>query len=60
MHKTESISLRVSVTVKTAVERGARSEQKTVASFVSQVLVEGLVAKGFLRERIDPNSNGTS
>jgi hypothetical protein len=49
--KTESISLRVSADIKKAVERGALSKQQTVAGFVEQVLIQGLLAMGYLRER---------
>jgi hypothetical protein len=58
MSKPESISLRVSADVKKAVEKGAQSKQQTVASFVEQVLVQGLVAMGYLRERTNPAQTG--
>jgi len=48
MSKPESISLRVSSEVKKAVERGARSQQETVAGFVERVLIEALLAMGYL------------
>jgi hypothetical protein len=60
MSKPESISLRVSTEVKKAVERGARSQQQTVASFVEQVLVHGLVGMGYLREVANPQLSETT
>ena len=57
MSKIESISLRVSTDVKKAVERGARSEQQTVAGFVERVLVDRLVELGYLREPTHPSSS---
>jgi hypothetical protein len=58
--KPESISLRVSTEVKKAVERGARSQQQTVAGFVERVLVESLVGMGYLREAAHPQLSENS
>jgi uncharacterized protein (DUF1778 family) len=49
MHKTESISLRVTEDVKKTVEHAARSKQLTTAAFVERVLIEGLRQQGYLR-----------
>jgi hypothetical protein len=49
MQKSESISLRVTEDVKKAVERAARSEQLTTATFVERVLIDGLQQRGYLR-----------
>jgi hypothetical protein len=54
MHKTESISLRVTEDVKKTVERAARSKQLTTAAFVERVLIEGLRQQGYLRPTASP------
>jgi hypothetical protein len=50
MHKTESISLRVTEEVKKAVERAARCEQLTTAGLVERLLIEGLRQRGLLQQ----------
>ena len=50
MHKTESISLRVTEEVKKAVERAARCQQLTTAGLVERVLIEGLRQRGYLQQ----------
>jgi hypothetical protein len=53
MTKSESISLRVTPSVKQAVEKAARSQQQTTAALVEIVIVEWLNKEGFLRQEPD-------
>lgn len=50
MTKSESIAVRVTPTVKKAVEKAARAQQQTIAGFIEDILVNHLGKEGYLRE----------
>lgn len=48
MARTASIGIRVEPAVKEALEAAARSDRRTVASYIEMLIVADLEAKGFL------------
>jgi hypothetical protein len=51
MAKTAAISIRVSDAIKTAVEKAAADEERSVAWYVEKVLADHLKAKGYLTDQ---------
>ncbi|MER8861877.1 hypothetical protein NKI09_30195 [Mesorhizobium sp. M0757] len=48
MARTAPLGLRIEPVVKEALERAAKSDRRTVASYVEIILIADLEAKGFL------------
>ncbi len=50
MKRTAPLGLRIKPAVKEALERAAKADRRTVASYVEILLIADLEAKGFLAE----------
>lgn len=50
MAKTETIGLRLEPGAKMALDKAAKDDRRTIASFVEKLIVEHLVETGYLKE----------
>lgn len=56
--RTASIGIRVQPEIKTAAEKAAQADHRTVASLVEKLLIEHLRDKGYLKMDGDKVGNG--